>query len=54
MMGDVCGARGRLVDFWVVYVMVMHQMLHVFPGRGPCQQEVCAVYHLGRCSADCF
>ena len=40
--------------------MVMDESLHVFPGGGVgevfrlCQQEVFAVYHLGRCSANCF
>ena len=40
--------------------MVMDETLHVFPGRWVgellrvCLQEVFAVYHLGRCSADCF
>ena len=55
----VCWARSRLVDFWVMQGMVMDEM-HVFPGAGVdelfrvCQQEVFAVYHLGRCSAECF
>ena len=54
------GARSRLVDFWVMYGMVMDEALHVFPGGGVgelfrvCQQEVFAMYHLGRGSADCF
>ena len=59
-MGGVCGARGRLVDFWVMHSMVMDETLGVFAGGRVgelfrvCQQEVFAVYHLGRCSADCF
>ena len=58
-MGGVCGARSRLVDFWVMHGMVMDELQHVFPGDGVgellrvCQQEAFAVYHLGRCSADC-
>ena len=58
--GGVFGARSGLVDFWVMQGMVMDEMLHVFPGGGVaelfpvCQQQVFAVYHLGRCSADCF
>ena len=60
MGGGVCGARSGLVDFWVMHGMVMDETLHVFSGGGVgelirvCQQEVFAVYHLGRCSADCF
>ena len=60
MGGGVCGARSGLVDFWVMHGMVMDETLHAFPGGGVaelfclCQQEVFAVYHLGRCSADCF
>ena len=48
------------MDFWVMHGTVMDETLHVFPGGGVgelfsvCQQEVFAVYHLGRCSADCF
>ena len=59
-MGGVCGARGRLVDFWVMHSTVMDATLHVFPGSGVgelfrvCQHELFAVYHFGRCSADCF
>ena len=59
-MGGVCGARSGLVDVGVMHGMVMEETLHVFPGAGVgelfrvCQQEVIAVYHLGRCSADCF
>ena len=40
--------------------MVMDETLQVFPGCGVgelfrvCQQEVFAVYYLGRCSADSF
>ena len=40
--------------------MVMDETLHVFPGCGVgvlfrvCQQKAFAVYHFGRCSADCF
>ena len=58
--GGMYGGRSRLVDFWVMYGMVMDETLHVFPGPGVgdllrvCQQEVFAVYHFGRCSADCF
>ena len=49
-MGGLCGARGRLVDFWVRHGMVMDETLHVFPGGGVgelfrvCQQEVFAAY----------
>ena len=56
----VCGARSGLVDVWVMHGMVIDETLHVFPGGGVvellrvCQQEVFAVYHLGRRSADCF
>ena len=45
-MGGSCGARSRLVDFWVMHGMVMDEKLHVFPGHGVgelfrvCQQEV--------------
>ena len=59
-MGGVCGARSGLVDVWVMHRMVMDETLHVFPGGGVgellrvCEQEVLAVYHLGRCSADCL
>ena len=59
-MGGVCRARSGLVDVWVMHRMVMDETLHVFPDGGVgelfrlCQQEVFAVYHLGRCSADCF
>ena len=59
-MGGVCGAQSRLVDFWVMRSMVIDETQHVFPGGGVsellrlCQQEVFAVYHLGRCSVDCF
>ena len=59
-MGGVCGARSGLVDVWVMHGMVMDETLHVFFCGGVaellrvCQQEVFAVYHLGRCSADCF
>ena len=58
--GGVRGARSGLVDFWVMHGMVMDETLHEFPGGGVrelfhvCQQEVIAVYHLGRCYADCF
>ena len=58
--GCVCGARSRLLDVSVMHGMVMDEMLLVFPGSGVgelfcvCQQEVLAVYHFGRCSADCF
>ena len=58
--GGGCGARSRLVDFWVMHGMLMDETPHVFPGGGVselfrvCQQEAFAVYHLGRCSADCF
>ena len=60
MGGGMCGARSGLVDFWVMHGMVMDETLHVFPGGEVgelfrvCQQEVLAVYNLGRCSADCF
>ena len=59
-MGGVRGARRRLVDFWVMHGMVMDETPHVFSGGRVgeffrvCQPEVFAVYHLGRCSADCF
>ena len=59
-MGSVCRARSGLLDVWVMRGMVMDQTLHVFPCGGACellrvcQQEVFAVYHLGRYSADCF
>ena len=59
-MGGACGARSGLVDVWVMHGMVMDETLHVFPGGGVgelfrvCEQEVFAVYHLGRCSADCL
>ena len=59
-MGGVCGARSGLVDVWVMHGMVMHETLHVFPCGGVrellrvCQQEVFAVYHFGRCCADCL
>ena len=59
-MGGVCGARGGLVDLWVMHGMVMDETVHLFRGGGVhdlfrvCQQEVFAVYHLARCSADCF
>ena len=59
-LGGVCGARSGSVDFWVMHGMVMDETLHVFPGGGVrelfrvCQQGVFAVYHLGRCCADCF
>ena len=59
-MGGVCRARSRSVDFWVMHGMVMDGTLHVLPGGEVaellrvCQQEVFAVYHFGRCSADCF
>ena len=59
-MGGGYGARTGLVDVWVMHGMVMDQTLHVFPGDGVgelphvCYQEVFAVYHLGRCSADCL
>ena len=58
--GGLCGARRRVVDFWVMHGMVMDETLHVFPGGGVgelfrvCQQEVFVVYHFRRCSADCF
>ena len=58
--GGVCAARSGLVDIWVMHGMVMDETLHVFPsGRvvdlsHVCQQEVFALYHLSRCSADCF
>ena len=58
--GGVCGARSRLVDFWVMHGIVVQETQHVFAGGGVgellrlCQQEVFAVYHLDRCSADCF
>ena len=58
-MGVACGARSGLVDVWVMHGMVMDETLHVFPGAGVGEllrvrsQEVFAVYHLGRCSADC-
>ena len=50
----MCVGRG------VGHGMVMDETLHLFPGGEVgelfrvCQQEVFAVYHLGRCSADCF
>ena len=56
----VCGARSGLVDISVMHGMVMNERMHVFPGGGVGelfrvgQQEVFAMYHLGRCSADCF
>ena len=56
----MCGARSGLVEVWVMQGMVMDETLHVFPGGGVgelfrvFQQQVFAVYHLGRCSADCF
>ena len=59
-MGGACGARSGLGDVWVMHGMVMDETLHVFPcgwvGQllRVCQREVFAVYHLGRCSADCF
>ena len=59
-LGGVCGVRSWLVDVRVMHVMVMDETLHVLPGEGVrellrvCQQEVFAVYHLGRCSDDCF
>ena len=59
-MGGVRGARSRLVDFWVMHIMVMDETQHVSPGDQVgeflcvCQQEAFAVYHLGPCSADCF
>ena len=58
--GGASGARSGLVDVWVMHGMVMDETLHVFPGGRVgelfrvYQQEVLAVYHLGRCSADCF
>ena len=33
-MGGACGARGGLVDVWVMHGMVMDETLHVFPGGG--------------------
>ena len=59
-MGGVCAVGSRLVDFWVMHGLVTDERQHVFPGAGVgellrvCQQEVFAVYHLGRCPADCF
>ena len=59
-MGGLCGARSRLVDFWLLHSMIMDETQHVFSGGGVCellpvcQQEAFAVYHLGRCSGDCF
>ena len=59
-IGGVCWARSRLVDFWVLHGIVMDETQHLFPGGRVgellrvCQQEVFAMYHLGRCSADCF
>ena len=32
--GGVCGARSRLVDFWVMHGMVMDETQPVFPGGG--------------------
>ena len=58
--GGVCGAWNGLVDFWIMHGMVMDETLHVLPGGRVgelfrvCQQEVFAVYHLSRCSTDCF
>ena len=55
-----CGARSGLVDVRVMHGMVLDETLHVFPRGGVGellrvrQQEVFAVYHLGRCSADCL
>ena len=34
MGGGGCGARSRLVDFWVMHGMVMDETPHVFPGGG--------------------
>ena len=57
--GRVRGAEG-VGGLWVMHGMVMDETLHVFPGGGVgelfcvLKQEVFAVYHLGRCSADCF
>ena len=31
-LGGMCGARGRLVDFWVMHGMVTDETLHVFSG----------------------
>ena len=56
----MCGGPSGLVDVWVMHGMVMDETLHVVPGGGVgellgvCQQGVFAVYHLGRCPADCF
>ena len=58
--GGVCGALSGLLEVWVMHDIVMDETLHVFPVGGVgellrvCQQEVFAVYLLGRCSADCF
>ena len=48
------------MDFWVMHGILKDETLHLFPGGGVrelfrvSQQELFAVYHFGRCSADCF
>ena len=56
----VCWVQSTLVGFWVMGGMVIHETQLVFPGGGVgellclCHQEVFAVYHSGRRSADGF
>ena len=56
----MCGLQSRSVHIWDMYVMVMDETQHVFPGGRMgqglcvCQQEAFAMCCLGHCPADDF